>query len=95
MDFGLIYGNPKSFLSSEIPLSSALRRLLMSLMQKMHNIHAFSAILPKNRNNLYDFNRNLSLSYEYRNCYINIIQACLTNFPDVNGDKLSLTNHGF
>lgn len=55
------------------PLSSVLRRLLMTLMQKMHNIHAFSAILPKNRNNLYDFNRNIALSYEYRNRYMNII----------------------
>ena len=45
----------------------------LTVMQKMHITYPFSAILLKNRNNLYDFNRNLVLSYEYRNCYINII----------------------
>jgi hypothetical protein len=67
----------------------------LALMQKMHIIYSFSAILPENRNNLYDFNINLALTYEYRNCYMNIIQTCLTNFQDVNGNKFFLTNHGF
>lgn len=64
-------------------------------MQKMHNFNRFSANLLKNRNNLYDFNKNLALTYEYRNCYMNSNQNCLTNSQDVNDDKLSSTNHGF